>query len=69
MRRYKRIKELREEKQMSQTQIARILECTQVGYSRYESGQRDIPTQTLIELSRIFEASTDYILGLKEERQ
>ena len=61
---YKRIRELREDKDMSQTQIAEILSCSQRVYSNYERGELDIPTEILIKLSQFHHVSVDYILGL-----
>lgn len=63
---YQRIRELREEKGLTQKQMAKILECSQQVYSNYELGQRDIPTAILISLARYHETSTDYILGLSD---
>lgn len=60
---YKRIRDLREDKDMNQTQIARILGMSQTGYSKYETGENDIPTGILIKLARFYETSIDYILG------
>ena len=63
---YKRIKELREDKDITQREMARILNCSQQVYSNYELGQRDIPTAVLIALARIHSVSVDYILGLTD---
>lgn len=63
---YKRIRELREDKDMTQTQLAGILSCSQRVYSNYERGELDIPTEILIRLSRFHEVSTDYILGITD---
>lgn len=65
---YTRIRDLREDKDLRQREIAAMLHCSQVTYSRYESGARDIPTQMLIDLARIHETSIDYLLGLTDER-
>ena len=61
---YKRIRELREDKDLLQKDIAKHLHCTQVAYSRYELGTRDIPTDVLISLARFHHTSVDYLLGL-----
>ena len=61
---YKRIKELREDKNISQTEFARILGMSQTGYSKYETGENDIPTAILIAMAKYYKTSTDYILGL-----
>lgn len=60
---YERIRQLREEKDMTQTQIAKILFCSQRVYSNYERGDIDIPTPILIRLADFHNTSTDYILG------
>lgn len=63
---YKRIRDLREDKDLSQSQIASILNISQSTYSRYESGYLDVPSEVLIALSRFYNVSVDYILGLKD---
>lgn len=63
---YKRIRDLREDHDLTQQQVAKALHCSQQVYSNYELGQRDIPTQVLIALSRYYHVSTDYILGLAD---
>ena len=60
---YKRIRELREDKDLLQKDLSAYLHCTQVAYSRYELGLRDIPTDVLIRLADYHNTSTDYILG------
>ena len=60
---YPRIRDLREDKGMNQTQIAKMLSMSQTGYSKYETGENDIPTQILIKLSRFYNTSIDYLLG------
>ena len=65
---YKRIRDLREDNDLLQKQLAEYLHCSQVAYSRYELGTRDIPTQVLIELALFYNISVDYILGLTDER-
>ena len=64
---YKRIRDLREDKELTQKEVAGILQCSQQVYSNYELGQRDIPTDILIKLSRFYKLSTDYILGLTDD--
>ena len=61
---YKRIRDLREDKDITQKQMSTILNCSQQVYSNYELGQRDIPTDVLIKISTFHNVSTDYILGL-----
>ncbi|MBR7101213.1 MAG: helix-turn-helix transcriptional regulator, partial [Clostridia bacterium] len=64
----KRIRDLREDNDLLQKQLAEYLHCSQVAYSRYELGTRDIPTQVLIELAIYYNISVDYILGLTDEK-
>ena len=64
---YRRIRDLREDKDMTQTQMAEILHCSQRIYSNYERGEVDIPTQILIRLALFHNTSTDYLLGLTDE--
>ena len=66
---YERIRELREDRDITQKQLAQILHCSQQVYSNYELGQRDIPTDILIKLSKYYSVSVDYILGLTDEPQ
>lgn len=61
---YQRIRDLREDRDFKQKELAGYLNCSQQVYSNYELGQRDIPTDVLIKLSNLYEVSTDYILGL-----
>ena len=60
---YKRIRELREDHDLTQRQIAAMLNITQPQYFRYEQGYRDVPTDILITLADLYKTSTDYILG------
>lgn len=60
---YPRIKDLREDHDLSQEKVAKFLLMKQPQYSRYERGIRDIPTDVLIRLADLYETSTDYILG------
>lgn len=61
---YKRIRDLREDRDLTQKQMAKHLNCSQQVYSNYELGQRDIPTDILIKLSAFYQVSVDYILGI-----
>ena len=63
---YERIRNLREDHDLKQEDIARLLHCTQACYSHYETGKRDIPTEVLIQLACLYHTSTDYILGLTD---
>ena len=60
---YPRLKDLREDRDMNQTQLAKMLGMSQTGYSKYETGENDIPTSILIQLARIYNTSIDYLLG------
>ena len=64
---YHRIKDLREDHDLSQQQVAEYLGMKQPQYSRYERGLRDIPTDVLIRLAKLYKTSTDYILGLTNQ--
>ncbi len=61
---YPRIRDLREDHDLKQRELAALLNCSQQVYSNYELGQRDIPTDVLIRLAKFYQVSTDYILGL-----
>lgn len=64
---YKRLRELREDHDLTQAQISRYLNMSQTGYSKYETGENDIPTKILIELSKFYKVTVDYILGLNDK--
>ena len=66
---YHRIRDLREDKDLTQTQIAEYLNCSQRIYSNYERGDVDIPTQILIKLAKLHDTSVDYLLGITDERK
>ena len=66
---YRRIRDLREDADLRQQDLAAYLQCTQVSYSHYELGKRDIPTEVLVRLTRFYKTSTDYLLGLTDERR
>lgn len=63
---YFRIRELREDRDLSQTEFARILGMSQTGYSKYETGENDIPTEALIKMAGYYKTSVDYILGITD---
>ena len=63
---YKRIRDLREDNDLTQKEMAKALNCSQQVYSNYELGQRDIPTDILIKLSAFYNVSVDYILGISD---
>jgi len=61
-----RIRDLRVDRDLNQTEIANILGMSQTGYSKYETGENDIPTSILIKLADFYNTSVDYILGLTD---
>jgi len=65
---YKRIRSLREDRDLTQKQIAQILGMSQTGYSKYETGENDIPTQILIKLADFYQTTTDYLLGRTDQK-
>ncbi len=66
---YQRIRDLREDNDLKQKDLAAVLQCSQVCYSNYETGKRDIPTEVLIRLAVFYGTSTDYLLGLTDEKR
>ena len=64
---YNRIRSLREDRDLKQIQIAKILNMSQTGYSKYETGENDIPTKILIELAKFYNTSVDYLLGITDD--
>ena len=65
---YRRFRDLREDNDLTQTQIAKMLGMSQTGYSKYETGENDIPTQVLIKLADFYKTSIDYLLGRTDTR-
>lgn len=65
---YRRLRDLREDNDLTQTQLAKMLGMSQTGYSKYETGENDIPTQILIKLADLYDTSIDYILGRTNDR-
>ncbi len=63
----KRLKDLREDRDLKQVNIAEILKITRQQYSLYELGKRDIPAEYLRVLAKFYNTSTDYILELTDE--
>lgn len=64
---YRRIRDLREDHDLTQKQIGQILNMSQTGYSQYEIGKNDIPTKILIALANYYNTSVDYLLGLTDD--
>lgn len=65
---YERIRNLREDADMTQTQIGNMLNISQRAYAHYESGSRDIPVEILVEIADIFNVSTDYLLNRTDNK-
>lgn len=65
---YQRIRDLREDADLKQREVAEYLHCSQQVYSNYELGQRDIPTEVLIALADLHRTNVDYLLGLTSVR-
>ncbi|MCD7709347.1 MAG: helix-turn-helix domain-containing protein [Clostridiales bacterium] len=66
---YPKLRDLREDMDLSQAKLAKMIGMSQTGYSKYETGENDIPTQTLIRLAKLYGTSTDYLLGLTDEKK
>ena len=66
---YQRIRDLREDHDLNQTQIAKYLGMSQTGYSKYETGENDIPSAVLIKLARYYNTSIDYLLGETDQKE
>lgn len=64
---YRRIRDLREDKDLNQTQVAQMLGMSQTGYSKYETGENDLPTAVLIMLADFYDVSIDYLLNRTDE--
>lgn len=65
---YRRIRDLREDHDLTQKQVANMLGMSQTGYSKYETGENDIPTAVLIKLADFYNTSTDYLLGRTDKK-
>ena len=65
---YQRIRDLREDADLSQTELSKMLGMSQTGYSKYETGENDIPTSILIKLSKMYNVSIDYMLGVSNNK-
>ena len=66
---YKRIRDLREDLDLNQTQVAKMLKMSQTGYSKYETGENDVPTAVLITLANFYNVSIDYLLGQTDVKE
>ena len=65
---YRRIRELREDRDLTQKQVAQMLGMSQTGYSKYETGENDIPTSVLQRLADFYNVSVDYLLGRTNQK-
>lgn len=66
---YRRIRDLREDNDLTQTQVAKMLGMSQTGYSKYETGENDPPTDVLIKLANFYGTSIDYLLDQTKNPQ
>lgn len=66
---HNRIRELREEREMNQTELGKIFNVSQIAISQYERQTRDIPTEILRSMAKFFNVTTDYILGISDKRK
>ena len=66
---YQRLRDLREDRDLTQQEIATLLKVSQATYSRYESGALDIPSSSLMKLARFYKTSIDYLLGLTNNKK
>ena len=65
---YQRIRDIREDNDLTQKQVAEVLNITRPQYSLYETGKREIPVHLLKKLSEYYKVSTDYLIGIKEDK-
>ena len=65
---YQRIRDLREDRDLTQKQVAQYLGMSQTGYSKYETGENDIPTAVLLKLADLYQTTTDYLLGRVDKK-
>lgn len=66
---FRRIRDLREDADKTQTEIAEYLHMQRTVYRQYESGEREIPVWAVIKLAQLYDVTTDYLLGLPEKRR
>jgi transcriptional regulator with XRE-family HTH domain len=64
---YERLRHLREDRDLTQKELGKVLNMSQTGYNQYEIGKNDIPTKILIQLADFYNTSIDYILGVTDE--
>ena len=63
-----RIRDIREDRDLTQKQVAQHLMCDQSLYSKYERGEREIPLNLMIRLAQFYQVSIDYLVGLTDEK-
>lgn len=66
---YRRIRDLREDRDLKQSDLAKLLNCTQACYSNYENGKRDIPSEALRTLAEFYNVSIDYLLDVTNVKE
>lgn len=66
---YRRIRDLREDRDLTQKQVAQLLGMSQTGYSKYETDENDIPTTVLLKLADFYQTTTDYLFGRTDKKQ
>lgn len=66
---YQRLRDLREDKDLTQQELATLLKVSQTTYSRYESGVLDIPSSSLIKLAEFYKTSIDFLVGLTNNKR
>lgn len=66
---YSRIRELRQDNDLTQKKVGEIINMSQTGYNQYEIGKNDIPTKVLIKLADYYNTSVDYLLGITDEKK
>lgn len=64
-----RLRELRQARELTQNELSKILNMSQTGYSKYETGENDVPITALVELAVYYETSIDYLVGLTNEKK
>ena len=69
MKKYERIRNLREDSDLTQMELGQLLHISQRAYSHYESGDRKIPLEILVSLAEYFQCSIDYLLGRTEKKE
>lgn len=63
-----KLRDLREDRDLTQKQVAKYLMCDQSLYSKYERGERDVPLSVMIKLAQFYETSIDYLVGLTNNK-